>query len=246
MGQVGAGMGMSGAGEEGEADTVANHGHGHGHGHTHGHGHGHGHKHGLHCCKGMTAPMMKILGLDRFTKGKAVSGMRRAGQDQNPFDIGVIAVSLLLPIQHALSERRREISAQGQQFSHACLGRQVVRFDSELIVQNCNEFWTGSVDYTQIYDIPPGGEYCIRLSCRIFGPWQHGICRPKQLLAARKYSVLGVSPARSACWFAGIGMTQYRHSTRSTCQQSSIFSDLDAAFQSPCILYALKAYVKCR
>ena len=41
----------------------------------------------------MTAPMMKIMGLDRFTKGKAVSGMRRAGQDQNPFDLGIVAVS---------------------------------------------------------------------------------------------------------------------------------------------------------
>jgi palmitoyltransferase len=77
---------MSGAQEEGEMDMVSNHGHGHGHGHGH-HRHGHG------CCKGLTAPLMKILGLDRFTKGKAVSGMRRAGQDQNPFDLGVVAVS---------------------------------------------------------------------------------------------------------------------------------------------------------
>lgn len=80
-GMVGAGMGMSGAGEEGAPDQHAHAGHRHGHGHSHS------------PCKACTAPLMKILGLDRFTKGKAVSGMRRAGMDQNPFDLGIVKVS---------------------------------------------------------------------------------------------------------------------------------------------------------
>jgi hypothetical protein len=88
-GMVGAGMGMSGASEEGAPDEHAGHRHGHGHGH-------HAHSHSP--CKACTAPLMKILGLDRFTKGKAVSGMRRAGMDQNPFDLGVVKVSGLLHV----------------------------------------------------------------------------------------------------------------------------------------------------
>ena len=36
---------------------------------------------------------MHILGLDRFTKGKAMSGLARAGRDHNPFDLGVVKVS---------------------------------------------------------------------------------------------------------------------------------------------------------
>jgi len=33
---------------------------------------------------------MQILGLDRFTRGKAVSGLARAGRNQNPFDLGMV------------------------------------------------------------------------------------------------------------------------------------------------------------
>jgi hypothetical protein len=40
-----------------------------------------------------SSSLMRVLGLDRFTKGKAVSGMRKAGKDQNPFDLGFIKVS---------------------------------------------------------------------------------------------------------------------------------------------------------
>lgn len=48
--------------------------------------HSHSHK----CA--ISSPLMRVLGLDRFTKGKAVSGMRRAGKDQNPFDLGFVKV----------------------------------------------------------------------------------------------------------------------------------------------------------
>ena len=33
---------------------------------------------------------MNILGLDRFTKGKAVDGLARAGKASNPFDLGMM------------------------------------------------------------------------------------------------------------------------------------------------------------
>ena len=61
---------------------------------------GHGYSHGFsfgRCCgmlwKGVSGPLMQILGLDRFTKGKALGGMKRAGRDQNPFDLGLVQVS---------------------------------------------------------------------------------------------------------------------------------------------------------
>lgn len=82
---IGAGMGPSGAGEEGVVS-----------GDPHGecqHG-GKKHNHGIGaCCSKLCAPAMQVLGLDRFTKGKAVSGMARAGRGQNPFDLGVRQVS---------------------------------------------------------------------------------------------------------------------------------------------------------
>ena len=67
----------------------------------HGHGHGRGHSHGPmgigRFCGGMGraigGPLFQILGLDRFTKGKALGGMKRAGMDQNPFDMGFVKVS---------------------------------------------------------------------------------------------------------------------------------------------------------
>ena len=34
--------------------------------------------------------MMNLLGFDRFTKGKAVDGLARAGKANNPFDSGVV------------------------------------------------------------------------------------------------------------------------------------------------------------
>ena len=42
----------------------------------------------------MSGPLLQILGLDRFTKGKALGGMKRAGRDQNPFDMGFVKVGL--------------------------------------------------------------------------------------------------------------------------------------------------------
>ncbi|KAK4687601.1 hypothetical protein P7C73_g2516, partial [Tremellales sp. Uapishka_1] len=99
---IGAGIGPSGAEEEaiGPGGRVfpASAGHVHGANCKHGHG-GHDHSHGFfgglkrfcgaagRACSG---PMMQILGLDRFTKGKAVEGLKRAGRDQNPFDMGLV------------------------------------------------------------------------------------------------------------------------------------------------------------
>lgn len=86
---IGAGVGPSGAGEEGvppmDPHSECDHGRGK-------------HRHGIGaCCGKLCAPVLQVLGLDRFTKGKAVSGMARAGRGQNPFDLGVRRVRLLSP-----------------------------------------------------------------------------------------------------------------------------------------------------
>jgi hypothetical protein len=98
---IGAGIGMNGAMEEGSgegegevgADGNVKIGRGSGHGHGHGHGRGHGVKR---ICgalaKAATGPLMQVLGLDRFTKGKALGGMKRAGREANPFDMGFVKV----------------------------------------------------------------------------------------------------------------------------------------------------------
>ena len=101
---VGAGVGPMGASEDATAEngTAGPEGNvlaGSGSGHSHkagGHGHGHSHGIGRFCgalWKGISGPLMQILGLDRFTKGKALGGMKRAGRDQNPFDMGLVQVS---------------------------------------------------------------------------------------------------------------------------------------------------------
>ena len=55
-------------------------------------GHGHaGHRHGPGGC---FAFLLQILGLDRFTRGKAAHGLRLASKDANPFDRGVVSVRL--------------------------------------------------------------------------------------------------------------------------------------------------------
>jgi len=60
-----------------------------GHQHTHGDGaHTHRHQHKKICGNGF---LMQLLGLDRFTKGKAVDGMARAGKAPNPFDHGFLS-----------------------------------------------------------------------------------------------------------------------------------------------------------
>lgn len=69
-------------------------------GHTHRHGHSHG-PFGIFkfcgaLCRGISGPLLQISGLDRFTRGKAMSGMKRAGRDQNPFDMGFVKVSVWL------------------------------------------------------------------------------------------------------------------------------------------------------
>ena len=43
------------------------------------------------CCAGCGSGfLMNLLGFDRFTKGKAVDGLARAGKASNPFDLGIV------------------------------------------------------------------------------------------------------------------------------------------------------------
>jgi palmitoyltransferase len=102
---IGAGVGPTGAAEDGVAMEgssgpggnlagVGDHGHVHGPGCKHGRGHSHGVVNTVRSLGKMcAAPFLQISGLDRFTKGQALGGMRRAGRDQNPFDLGPIRVS---------------------------------------------------------------------------------------------------------------------------------------------------------
>jgi palmitoyltransferase ZDHHC13/17 len=49
-----------------------------------------GHKHNHSMCGGCGSGfLMNLLGFDRFTKGKAVDGLARAGKASNPFDLGL-------------------------------------------------------------------------------------------------------------------------------------------------------------
>lgn len=63
-----------------------------------GHHHHHNHKCGAVgriCCgvkNAITGPVFKLVGFDRFTEGKTVTGIARAGRDQNPFDMGFVKV----------------------------------------------------------------------------------------------------------------------------------------------------------
>jgi hypothetical protein len=57
---------------------------------------GGGHVHSHRCVT--SSPLMRVLGLDRFTKGKAMNGMRKAGKDQNPFDLGFVKVRPTTPL----------------------------------------------------------------------------------------------------------------------------------------------------
>ncbi len=50
-----------------------------------------GHHHRHTSCSGCgSAFLMNLLGFDRFTKGKAVDGLARAGKASNPFDLGIL------------------------------------------------------------------------------------------------------------------------------------------------------------
>lgn len=51
---------------------------------------GRGHQHGGVCAGCGSGFLMNLLGLDRFTKGKAVDGLARAGKATNPFDLGFV------------------------------------------------------------------------------------------------------------------------------------------------------------
>lgn len=103
------------------------------------------HQHGpARCCQSMMAPLLRILGLDLFTKGKAINGMARAGAGQNPFDMGLVRVSLI------------------------CFDAPVLqKADSP---QNCQDFWghPEEVDYTSLYEIPPEGWTSYRRQLRMF------------------------------------------------------------------------------
>ena len=50
---------------------------------------GHRHQHGS-CAGCGSGFFMNLLGFDRFTKGKAVDGLARAGKASNPFDLGIV------------------------------------------------------------------------------------------------------------------------------------------------------------
>lgn len=75
------------------------------------------HRRGGSGARGTTGFLLQILGLDRYTRGKAVDGMARASKASNPFDQGIF--------------------------------------------RNCLDFWTNGrelgVDYTEVYEVPPGG-----------------------------------------------------------------------------------------
>lgn len=100
---IGAGVGPMGASEDAVVQDASLGRDGEALGPIGKHGHGHGHAHGPgpvgigRFCgaagRAISGPLLQILGLDRFTKGKALGGMRRAGMDQNPFDMGLVKVS---------------------------------------------------------------------------------------------------------------------------------------------------------
>ena len=142
---VGAGFGPMGASEDAVAENgiagpegnVLASDHIHGPGCKHG-----GHAHSLGpvgigrfcgaAAKAISGPLMQLLGLDRFTKGKALGGMKRAGRDQNPFDMGFAKV-------------------------RDCFRGTIMLMTGR---QNCQDFWIGhdDVDYTRLHEIPPEGE----------------------------------------------------------------------------------------
>lgn len=94
MGGRGASMAMqqghqhngAGAGVSNDEDDPTGAHAGHSHGHGHGHGHRHNHSSGT---KGAFGFILRLLGLDRFTRGKAASALAQARQTPNPFDLGL-------------------------------------------------------------------------------------------------------------------------------------------------------------
>lgn len=100
---VGAGVGPTGAGEEGMSEIGVTGPEGNLVNSAHVHGPECDHKSRVvpagkalsTMLKKISAPCMQVLGLDRFTKGKALGGMKKAGRGQNPFDLGAIQVCLM-------------------------------------------------------------------------------------------------------------------------------------------------------
>jgi hypothetical protein len=74
--------GVSGDEDDPSGGTQASHGHA-----LAGHRHRHGHSHGV---KGFFGFLLRLLGLDRFTRGNAARALARANRSSNPFDMGVI------------------------------------------------------------------------------------------------------------------------------------------------------------
>lgn len=61
------------------------------HGHSHaGHRHAHAHKGFCGVCSSSSSFLLHLLGLDRFTSGRATTGLARASKASNPFDMGVV------------------------------------------------------------------------------------------------------------------------------------------------------------
>jgi len=59
-------------------------------GHSHSSDTGVVHRHSGICAGCGSGFLMNLLGFDRFTKGKAVDGLARAGKASNPFDLGIV------------------------------------------------------------------------------------------------------------------------------------------------------------
>lgn len=78
---TGAGVGVSN--DEDDPSGGAHVGHSHGPG-----GHGHSHNRSL-SANGCFGFILRLLGLDRFTRGKAASALVSAKQTTNPFDMGI-------------------------------------------------------------------------------------------------------------------------------------------------------------
>ncbi|KAK4704778.1 hypothetical protein P7C70_g1431, partial [Phenoliferia sp. Uapishka_3] len=82
FGYMGGKPGVSAAGQQGFVEKYGGGAEGHVHGPACDHG-------GAKKKKGKGAFLLKILGIDRFTEGKAAEGLAKAGKVTNPFDLGV-------------------------------------------------------------------------------------------------------------------------------------------------------------
>lgn len=60
------------------------------HGHSHA-GHSHTNKGLCSACGSSSSFLLHLLGLDRFTTGKATTGLARASKASNPFDMGIVS-----------------------------------------------------------------------------------------------------------------------------------------------------------